>query len=99
MHNIETHPKVGLIIEPQTCLGYFSEFEGSGPHEFSASELCSGFVTRTLPLAIKLIQCPWFGLDSGFGIYLWIKSPMVWVGFRIWLWIKLHANVAWRFGP
>jgi hypothetical protein len=44
VHNIATHPKVGLSIEPQTCLGYFSEFEGSGPHEFSVSELCCGFV-------------------------------------------------------
>jgi len=42
--NIETHPKVGLIIEPQTCLGHFSEFEGSGPHGFCVSELCCGVV-------------------------------------------------------
>jgi len=35
-------------------------------------------------LAIELTQCPWFGLDSGFRIYLWIK---------------LHANVVGASDP
>jgi hypothetical protein len=82
MHNIEIHPTVGLSIEPQTCLGYFSEFEGSGAHEFSVSELCCGVVQRQ-SLGHQVLS-PCFGLDSGFGIYFWIK---------------LHVNVLWHFRP